>query len=98
VTLAVIAGVQDDPAHLDDGANCLGGGPIWQSSRWLAGRMEVHLVRGFRVGLEVGHAEHELHEKARQHWHADHTHGPHEHVLVRGARGFESGAWLTADL
>ncbi len=98
VTLSVIAGVQDDPAHLDDGANCLGGGPIWQSSRWLAGRIEMRLASGLLAGFEVGRAEHALHEKSREDEHADHGHGPHEHVLLRSVRGLESGAWLMAEL
>lgn len=93
--LGLVAGIGDDPVHFDDGADCLGGGPVWQSSRWLGARAELRVGRTFSLGVEVGHAEHRVHEvNTTGHEHALGTIAPHEHVVVRGFEGFEGGAWL----
>ena len=96
VTLAVIAGVQDDPVHFDNGADCLGGGPVWQSSRWLGAVTEVRLPAGLSVSLAVGRSEQHVHVATREHGHADGT--AHEHVAVRGVSAVEARTWLSADL
>jgi len=95
LSLGLVAGLGDDPVHFDDGSDCIGGGPVWQSSRWLGARAELRVGRALSLGVEVGHAEHRVHEVGS----VEHDHGPavtvpHEHVAVRAVEGFEGGAWL----
>jgi hypothetical protein len=95
LSLDVVAGVGDDPVHFDDGADCIGGGPVWQSSRWLGARAELHLGPTWSLGFELGHAEHRVHEvETSGHEHVAGAAASHEHVTVRGVEGFEGGAWL----
>jgi hypothetical protein len=93
---AIVAGVQDDPLHFDDGADCLGDGPAWQSSRWVTGVARLRMAATWQASFEVGHVEHRVHVE-----HQGHGNGaprPDEHVSVRSARGVEGGIWLTAEL
>jgi hypothetical protein len=95
VTFAIVAGVQDDPLHFDDGADCLGDGPAWQSSRWLTGVARLRVAGTWQAAFEVGHVEHRVHV---EHQGGNGASEPEEHVSVRSARGVEGGIWLTAEL
>jgi hypothetical protein len=107
--LSALAGIGDDPVHFDDGADCLGGGPVWQSSRWVGGRAKLALGPSLSVGMAVGHVDYHRHAVLRgehgdgsAHEHGGvegHGHGHdggHEEVAVRGHHGVEGGAWLSA--
>jgi hypothetical protein len=96
VTLAVAAGIQDDPLHFEEGADCLGGGPVWQSSRWVSAAVTTRIAAGWRASFAVGHVERHVHDTGRGH--GDGKSQSHEHVSVRGTQGVEAGAWLAADL
>ncbi len=110
IALFALAGIGDDPVHFDDGADCLGGGPVWQSSRWVGARAEVELGPSMSLGMAVGHVEYQRHAvlsgdhggdgtshaqgEAEGHGHGHD--GGHEEVEVRGHHGVEGGAWLSA--
>jgi hypothetical protein len=96
VSLALLAGIQDDPVHFEDGSDCLGGGPVWQSSRWMGVAVESRPGKTWKVSLAARRTEHRLH--VTTHEHAGEDHAGHEHVRVSGYGAVEAGAWLAADL
>jgi len=97
VSASVVLGVQDDPAHLDDGAECLGGGPVWQSNRWIGARIEARLASAVTMGIGGGAAAHARHTVVSEHAHGGGS-AAHEHVTEHSVQGLEAGAWLAAEL
>jgi hypothetical protein len=92
---SVLAGIGDDPVHFDDGSDCLGGGPVWQSSRWLGARAELDLGPSVSMGVAVGHVERHRHAVLRSEHDgvsSVHEHGrPHEHGEAQGERHGHDG-------
>jgi hypothetical protein len=94
LSLALVAGVSDDPVHFDDGADCIGGGDVWRSSHWVGARATTRLGRSWSLVVEAGRSFESLHHVLELgDEHAGHA---HEHVALRSAGGLEAGAWLGA--
>jgi hypothetical protein len=80
--LSALAGIGDDPVHLDDGSDCLGGGPVWQSSRWLGARAELELGRYWSMGVAVGHVDQHRHAVLQSEHGGERS--AHEHESTHG--------------